>query len=125
MSLRRRGTAIIETPKGILVTAARHKVFLLPGGTTNRGESRLQATKRELREETHLHAYDLKYLFTWVEPPAQRHRAIHKVFLVKANGNPKPNYRDVHYIDYWKPGSYIKLSWQTKEIIEKYLRDYK
>ena len=123
--IRHRGSAIIETEKGILVTAGRHKVFLLPGGTANSGESRRKATKRELKEETNLRSYSLKYLFTWVEPPSVSHKAIHKVFLVKANGTPKPNYRDVYYIDYWKPNSDIKLSWQTKGIIDKYLREYK
>jgi hypothetical protein len=29
---RRRGTAIVETPKGILVASERRKIFLLPGG---------------------------------------------------------------------------------------------
>mgnify|MGYP001595728927 CR=1 FL=1 len=37
--LRRRGTAIVETEKGILVAAGRGK-FLLPGGNAKRSESR-------------------------------------------------------------------------------------
>jgi len=123
--LRRRGTAIIETPQGILVAAGRHKTFLLPGGTTNRGESRKHATIREVREETSLIVYDIKYLFTWLEPESSRYRAEHKVFLVKANGTPRPHHHDVKYINYWYPNSNIKLSWQTKGIIEKYLREYK
>jgi len=32
---RRRGTAIVETEEGILVTAGRSKVFILPGGGVN------------------------------------------------------------------------------------------
>ncbi|MBI2151139.1 NUDIX domain-containing protein, partial [Candidatus Woesearchaeota archaeon] len=123
--LRRRGTAIIETQKGILVTASWHKTFILPGGTTKRGESRKHATIRELREETTLQVCDIKYLFTWLESESTRHRAEHKVFLVKATGTPKPDHHEVHYIDYWNPSSSIKLSWETKRIINKYEREHK
>ncbi len=55
---RRRGTAIIDAREGILVTSGHRKVFILPGGGANNGESRMQATIRELREETGVIAYD-------------------------------------------------------------------
>jgi 8-oxo-dGTP diphosphatase len=51
---RRRGTAIVETKKGILVVSGHGKVFMLPGGAANHKESRLQAAIRELQEETGL-----------------------------------------------------------------------
>lgn len=122
---RRRGTAIVETPRGILVASGRHKVFLLPGGNAKGGESRKRAAIRELREETSLKAYSCKYLFTYHEPKDSRHRAFHKVFLIKATGYPKPHHHDVKYIGYWKPGSKIHLSRNTKKIIDIYLEKYK
>jgi 8-oxo-dGTP diphosphatase len=129
--IRRRGTAIIDTKKGILVTAGRNKLFLLPGGGAERWESRRKASIRELREETHLKAYSWKYLFTWHEPKFTKEgkkrkiRNLHKVFLIKAEGNPRPNYHDVSYIAYWNPGSDINISRTTREIINKYLEEYK
>jgi 8-oxo-dGTP pyrophosphatase MutT (NUDIX family) len=48
----KRGTAIVETPRGILVVRQGRARFLLPGGGVKSGESRLEAAVRELREET-------------------------------------------------------------------------
>lgn len=129
--VRRRGTAIVETPKGILVTASRNKLFLLPGGGAEKWESRRKATIRELKEETGLKAYSWRYLFTWHEPKysydgkRRKIRNLHKVFLIKASGYPKPNYHDVSHIAYWHPKSSVNISRTTKAIIEKYLKEYK
>lgn len=129
--VRRRGTAIVETPKGILVTASRNKLFLLPGGGAEKWESRRKATIRELKEETGLKAYSCKYLFTWHEPKysydgkRRKIRNLHKVFLIKASGYPKPNCHDVSHIAYWNPKNNTNISRTTKAIIEKYLREYK
>jgi ADP-ribose pyrophosphatase YjhB (NUDIX family) len=132
MIVRRRGTAIVETSKGILVTASRNKLFLLPGGGAEKWESRRKATIRELREETGLKAYSWKYLFTYHEPRYNFHngkrrkiRNLHKVFLIKASGTPKPNYHDVSHIGYWDSQSNIKISRTTKAIIDKYLSEFK
>lgn len=131
MIVRRRGTAIVETSKGILVTASRNKLFLLPGGGAERWESRKRATIRELKEETGLKAYSWKYLFTYHEPKynsegkKRKIRNLHKVFLIKATGIPKPNYHDVSHIAFWSPDSDINISKTTKLIIDRYLKDYK
>lgn len=130
--IRRRGTAIVETPRGIIVTASRNKLFLLPGGGAEKWESRRRATIRELKEETGLKAYYCKYLFTHHEPKynyddgkRRKIRNLHKIFLIRAKGTPKPNYHDVSHIDYWKPGSKVHISRTTKLIIEKYLNEFK
>ncbi len=129
--IRRRGTAIVETSKGILVTSSRNKLFLLPGGGAEKWESRRKAAIRELREETYLKAYSWKYLFTHNEPKytlegkKRKIRNLHKVFLIKAKGIPRPNYHDVYHINYWKPRCNVNISRTTKLIIEKYISNFK
>ena len=121
---RRRGTAIVETPKGILLTAGRSKSFILPGGGANKGETRTQAAIRELREETGLIANYTKVLFRYV---GKVHKSYlggffqdhHTVCLIKADGIPKPRH-EVKYITYYSKGSNLKVSSTTKEIIDKF-----
>jgi len=114
MSKRRRGTAILETEKGILLTAMSRGTFLLPGGGANKGESRFRAAIRELEEETGLMANYAKIIFRH-----ESHSHEHSVVLVRAKGTPKPKH-EVKYIDYYKPDKNIKISKGTKDIIKKY-----
>lgn len=126
--VRRRGTAIVDTPKGILVASGRRKIFLLPGGGTERKtkESRRKAAIRELREETGLRAYDSKYLFTYNEgkyyPDGRKRKIVnlHKVFLIKAKGHARPRH-EVKHIRYYKNGN-IRLPYNTQKIVDKYLK---
>lgn len=123
---RRRGTAIVETRKGILVTAGKSKVFLLPGGGANRGESRVKAAMRELREETGLRPYYATYLFSHKGRMSKSHghgyfQDHHTVCLVKAHGTPRPQ-REIQHVDFYKPGSIVHISGVTREIIQKYYR---
>jgi ADP-ribose pyrophosphatase YjhB (NUDIX family) len=122
---RRRGTAIVDTSKGILI-ASHHKTWLLPGGGANKGESREKAAIRELREETGLRATSCKYLFEYDEPDDGRKiRNLHKVFLIEAEGKPKPNNHDVHHLAFWKPDCNIKLSPTTTIIVNRYITEFK
>lgn len=121
---RRRGTAIVETEKGILVTAGRNKVFLLPGGGAEKNETRMLAAKRELTEETGLRPYDVKYLFHHTGRLHKSHgygyfRDYHTVCLVKGTGTPRPHH-EIKYVEYYRPGSGIRISGVTREIIERY-----
>ena len=125
---RRRGTAIVETEKGILVAAGRSKVFLLPGGGANRGESRTKAAMRELREETDLRSYRTKYLFRHRGRVHKSHgqgyfQDHHTVCLIKAKGIPRLRH-EIKHVAYYKPGSKVHISRVTREIIDKYY-DYK
>jgi ADP-ribosyl-[dinitrogen reductase] hydrolase len=134
---RKRGTAIVDTPKGILVAAGKHKIFLLPGGGVNKynihgfksSEGRESAAIRELEEETSMIETTSKFLFTFhephINPDGPKVRNYHKVFFIKATGIPKPSHHDVKYVDYWTPESNITISPNTKTIIDRYLKFYK
>jgi 8-oxo-dGTP diphosphatase len=121
---RRRGTAIVETEEGILVTAGRGGIFILPGGGANKNESRTKAAMRELREETGLHPHHAKYLFRHVGKVRKSHghgyfQDHHTVCLVKATGTARPHH-EVRHVAYYKPGSNVRISGVTREIIERY-----
>jgi ADP-ribose pyrophosphatase YjhB (NUDIX family) len=122
---RKRGAAIVETKKGVMVVAWENKIFMLPGGEANFLEHRREAAIRELFEETGLKARSAKYLFTYVGPinknkdgKSQQNHA--KAFLIEANGTPKPS-NEVKYISYWKPGSKLKLMEGAKTALKKYV----
>lgn len=94
---RRRGTAIVETQRGILLTAGRRgKPSILPSGGAKRGESRFMAALRELTEETGLLPYAAEIIFRHkgkIRPTMSgRHKFQdqHTVCLVKASGTPRP-----------------------------------
>lgn len=128
---RRRGTAIVENPKGgILIARGRNpnKPFILPGGGAEKGETRFIAALRELKEETGLQPYSAEIIFTHrgKAQPTMSGRAMfqdhHTVCVVKASGRPKPNMHDVHEIDWYYANSRTWLSKTTREIIERYYR---
>lgn len=127
---RRRGTAIVETKRGILLTggygAGRRKPFILPGGGARRGESRFIAALRELTEETGLLPYAAEVIFRHrgkVRPTMSGEGLFqdhHTVCLVRATGHPRPGGGDAKRIDYYYPGCRVWISSTTKEIIERY-----
>jgi 8-oxo-dGTP diphosphatase len=120
---RRRGTAIVETPKGILLVSLDGTNFTLPGGGAKLKESRRKAAIRELMEETGMKAVSLTPLFEFLGgthpgPRGGSFRNAHKVFLVKATGTPKPG-QEVKAVAYLKESG-PALTPSAKKIIEKY-----
>lgn len=126
---RRKGVAIVNTSKGILVVAGKSKKFILPGGGAEKWESRKKATIRELYEETGLKTKNITYLFRYVGGKWHAHkgrpiRNHAKVFFVEAEGTPRPKH-EIKYIAFWKPESNIHITIGTKKVIERYLTEFK
>jgi 8-oxo-dGTP diphosphatase len=123
---RRRGTAIVETEKGILLTSGKGKVFILPGGGAEKDESRFVAALRELTEETRLRPYSAEIIFRHLGKVQQTlsgrgyFQDHHTVCLVKATGEARPGGSDARYIVYYYPGCNVRISATTQEIIDKY-----
>ncbi len=125
MFYRRKGAAIVETKKGILLVSTDGKRFMLPGGGAKIFESRKKAAIRELYEETGLRAKSIHYLFgymsnKWRSRKGKIVRNNTKVFVVKATGFPKPR-NEINHICFWTLGSKINLTSGAKMSIEKYL----
>ena len=113
VSKRRRGTAIVDTPEGILVVSRDNRTFCLPGGGAELGESRRDAEIGELKEETNLLAVDCCILFEYTSFVNS-----HKVFLMETSGVARPE-NEIRYLSYFD-GSNLKVSNTTWEIIELY-----
>lgn len=126
--IRRKGMAIVEFPKGILIVAGRRKKFTLPGGGAERLESRKKAAIRELYEETNLKIKKIKYLFRHLGDihlkRGKETRNNSKIFLAETYGNLRPK-NEIKYIDFWKAGCKLDVADSTERIIKRYLRDYR
>ena len=118
---RKRGTAIVETDKGILVVShSRHgrPTYMLPGGRVKRGEQSICGAIRELHEETGLYSLEAKYLFDLI---TKHHE--HKVYLIKTHGRLRKRHETTHirfYNDSTKDK--YKFAPHVKPIIEKYYK---
>lgn len=121
---RRRGTAIVDTPAGVLIVAGKSGRFSLPGGATEKGESRKAATVRELKEETCLDTISIQYLFSYTGHIRWRKsgwvRDQHKVFLIEAAGTPQPA-QEIRELRFYQPGDPVRMSESTRTIIDRYL----
>ncbi|MDE1853246.1 MAG: NUDIX domain-containing protein [Thaumarchaeota archaeon] len=120
---RKRGTALVDTPNGILLVSETGSRFSLPGGGARKSESRENAAIRELEEETGLKAIDSQLLFEHTGPIHRSYgggyyRDIHKVFLILSAGVAKPR-KEVKVLAYSTDPN-LQLTTATKDIIEKY-----
>ena len=112
-SKRRRGTAIVDTSRGILVVSHDDRTFYLPGGGAEKGESQKTAAIRELKEETSLETVACRFLFEYESLTDN-----HEVFLIETSGIAKPS-SEIKYIGYFN-GSNLKVSNATWEILQLY-----
>lgn len=112
-SKRRRGTVIVDTLRGILVVSHENRIFYLPGGGAEKGESYKAAAIRELKEETCLETVACRFLFEY-----ESFNANHEVFLMETCGVAKPS-SEIRYLDYFT-GSNLKVSNASWDILELY-----
>ncbi|MEX0920378.1 MAG: NUDIX domain-containing protein [Candidatus Pacearchaeota archaeon] len=124
--IRRKGVAIVESEKGILVVAGGRKLFALPGGGADGKETRKKAAIRELREETGLKTKNAKYLFSYKGRKWKDHKGKYvinhaKVFLIKTYGHLRPR-KEVKYVTWYNSNSKVRISKSTRSLIERYLR---
>lgn len=120
---RLRGTALVETEQGILIVSEDGIRFSLPGGGAEKDELWIETAIRELREETGLRAYSAVFLFSHMGSVRKRSsgysRNHHKVFLIQAEGTPKPK-QEIKAIQFYHPGDEIKISSSTQAILDRY-----
>ena len=112
---RKRATAIVEYPDGILVTLMRYMAGSLPGGGVKPGEADEAAVVRELHEETGLIAIETVFLFRY-ESIARDHA----VYWVRAEGVPAAC-GEIDQIAYYQKGAALKLSPEAQTIIDRFL----
>jgi 8-oxo-dGTP diphosphatase len=131
MRNRRKGVALVETDKGVLVVRERgNRDFSLPGGGADRRETRRDASMRELKEETGMKPLSAEFLCDYKGNPFTGHGGERiqndvKVFVVKAEGTPK-TLHEIDEIAWWNPGSDLPLCkglWRTLDAFDEYKRN--
>jgi 8-oxo-dGTP pyrophosphatase MutT (NUDIX family) len=111
---RRRASAIVERPEGILLVLMRHMGAMLPGGGVKSGEADHDAALRELNEETGLIADHAVFLFQY-ESAAQTNA----IFWVQAQGQPRPC-NEIDQIAYYRADAQLRLSPETQTILRRF-----
>lgn len=111
---RRRASAIVERPEGILLVLMRHMGAMLPGGGIKPFESDGDAAARELLEETGLVAERVVFLFE-----RQSLGQSNAVFWVRAQGVPKPC-NEIDQIAYYPPREPLRLAPETQSILHQF-----
>ena len=124
---RRRGAALVRQNGKILLVAHQSKIFHLPGGGAEKGESRKKAMQRELHEELNLKTTKQKYLLKhsgekYVYHSRSKHHKFAKdktkLFEVEVTGKIKPQHEVKHYL-FWSPSSKAQISKDTQRILQR------
>jgi 8-oxo-dGTP diphosphatase len=123
--VRKRGTAIVDTDRGIVLVSNSSRLYILPGGGAKKEESRMDAAIRELKAQTGLEVKNCRYLFSFDEPEDKKLRNLHEVFLIEVSVEvPKPP-KDKKHIEYWHEGSKLHIGNSSKLIIDRYMSEFK
>lgn len=113
-SKRRRATAIVEYPAGIVLACMRSMAGHLPGGGVKPGETDQAAAIRELAEETGLTAVHADFLFFY-----ESFAHIHAVFFIQAVGEPAAC-NEIDEIVYYHSKTQVRLSPETQAIMQRF-----
>ena len=116
---RRRATVIVPINDGILLVSHSRfgkPTYMLPGGGVKRGEKSIDGAKRELYEETGLHASKIIFLFNF---ESEHHN--HRVFLAETYGRLRRKHETTH-IRFFNESTRnrYRLAWHVVPIIEEY-----
>jgi ADP-ribose pyrophosphatase YjhB (NUDIX family) len=120
--VRPRASVIIEGDRGVMLVRGKgDKAFLLPGGGVDSGTPEATAI-REIAEETGQSVASIRRLgqFQGLGDPLDWRGAniFHNVYSAKVKGTPKPAH-EIGEVAYWKPGSELPVSKDTKAILEQ------
>ena len=128
--IRKRGTIILKTQRGILVVQEPNGSWSLPGGGIEKNESDVEGALRELREETTVKGKRANYQFdtrgnVHRNRQGQRYVNLYKIYEVTEYENqPKPS-NEIRKIRYWKPEKDMRLTSTTERILDIYSKPWK
>lgn len=116
--MRQRGTALVIRHGKVLLVRdkGRHK-FSLPGGGIHKGEPTVRAAARELYEELGLHAMSVKRMR---ECDFKGAVSVHKVCLIKANGEPNLRGHELDKYIWWDMKKPIPVYAHVTVILKKF-----
>lgn len=126
LRMRRRGTAIVPTEKGVLVVKE-GDVWNLPGGGLRKKERSDLGTLRELFEETKIEGTvaEIEPAFTVAGKPHKDYRGgmfvdRNDVYVIDSfRGKPAPSH-EIREIGYYKPGSGKRLGSTAQKILDQF-----